>query len=54
MIIGTVSRHQVPLMMTFSESDADYICDIIGASIEEAANYVDFFQFDFQTDPFEE
>jgi len=55
MTLGAVSKHQIPLIMTFSEEDAHMICESLGDSLEEAYRIMDFFQFyDEEFDPFEE
>ncbi len=55
MILGTVTVHQIPMLVTFDEKDVEMICTVLHDSLEEAYKYIDFFQFDIEAeDPFEE
>jgi len=55
MTLGFVSKHQVPMIMTFTESDVEIICDSLAYSLEEAYKIIDFFGFPHDdSDPFEE
>ena len=56
MIIGTISKHQIPLIMLFDENDVEFICESLAHSLEQAYGIIDFFQmpFDEEYDPFED
>ena len=46
MYLGFVSKHQVPMIMTFEDKDVQIICDSLAYSLKEAYDIIDFFQFD--------
>jgi len=54
MYTGTVSRHQIPMIMTFEDRDIEIICDSLAHSLVEAYNIIEFFQFELDHDPFDE
>ena len=51
---GTVVRTQVPLVMTFDEEAAAFVCDSLAESLEISYKIIDFFQFDPDLDPWNE
>lgn len=44
-MVGYVSKYQVPMIMTFSNEDAEFICDSLAYSINQASEIIDFFMF---------
>jgi len=48
MTLGYVSKHQVPLIMTFDEDDVEFICSSLANSLEEAYRIMDFFEFELE------
>lgn len=54
MTVGYVVKTQVPLIMTFSEDEVDFICETLAFSLEKAYAVIDFFQFDPELDPWDD
>jgi hypothetical protein len=40
--------------MTFSEADAEFICESLGNALEHSYQIIDFFEFDQDDDPWGE
>ncbi len=45
MVVGYIARNQVPMIMTFDEKDAAFVCTVLGESLERAYNIIEMFSY---------
>jgi len=50
MTVGYVSKNQVPMIMTFKESEAEMIIGSLAHALEQSYAIIDFFDFDNYND----
>ena len=46
MVVGTIVKHNVPMIVTFNEEEIEEICFSLAAVIEMSFNVVAMFSFD--------
>lgn len=43
--VGYIARNQVPMVITFNESDVNFVCTVLGESLERAYNILEMFSY---------